>query len=198
MSQPGVMIYLETLPAFESLSDSDAGALLKAILNYAQSGSVPEFEGSLGVAWSLIRPRIDRDAERYERVRAIRAEAGRKGGLAKVSNAKQNLAKVSNAKQIKPTTTTTTSTTTTTNNIITHKFIPPTLAEIKSFCSEKHISIDAEKFYAFYEANGWMVGRNKMKSWQSAIRYWERNGVNGQNKDTANKQSRPIPNITRL
>lgn len=58
----------------------------------------------------------------------------------------------------------------------TKRFSPPTLSEIKSYLSEKGIkTVDAEKFYNHYTSNGWMVGKNKMKSWKAAIGTWERN-----------------------
>ena len=34
--------------------------------------------------------------------------------------------------------------------------------------------VDSEAFVAFYESKGWMVGKNKMKSWKSAIVTWEK------------------------
>ena len=46
---------------------------------------------------------------------------------------------------------------------------------MQSYVLEKGIEIDAEKFVAYYESNGWMVGRNKMKSWKSAIVTWKKN-----------------------
>jgi len=52
------------------------------------------------------------------------------------------------------------------------RFTPPTQKEIEQFCSEKSIRIDTGKFFHYYQANGWNVGRKKMKSWQDAIRYW--------------------------
>ena len=55
------------------------------------------------------------------------------------------------------------------------RFCPPTLEEVQSYVLEKGIEIDAEKFVAYYESNGWMVGRNKMKSWKSAIVTWKKN-----------------------
>ena len=55
------------------------------------------------------------------------------------------------------------------------RFRPPTLEEVKSHILEKGIEIDAEKFFAYYESNGWMVGRNKMKNWKSAIVTWHKN-----------------------
>lgn len=55
------------------------------------------------------------------------------------------------------------------------RFCPPTLEEVQSYVLEKGIEIDAEKFVAYYDSNGWMVGRNKMKSWKSAIVTWKKN-----------------------
>jgi hypothetical protein len=38
--------------------------------------------------------------------------------------------------------------------------------------------VDAESFVAFYESKDWMIGKNKMKNWKSAIVTWEkRNGL---------------------
>lgn len=57
------------------------------------------------------------------------------------------------------------------------KFQKPTIDEIKAYCEERHNEIDAQRFIDYYESNGWMVGRNKMKDWKAAVRTWERNTV---------------------
>lgn len=33
--------------------------------------------------------------------------------------------------------------------------------------------IEGEKFYSYYESNGWKVGRNKMVSWTNALMHWK-------------------------
>ena len=30
----------------------------------------------------------------------------------------------------------------------------------------------ADRFVSFYESKGWMVGKNKMKSWKAAVSGW--------------------------
>ena len=110
------MVYWETFDVLESLVDGDAKVMMSAIRQYSQYGVLPDFTGNaiLTTLWLLIRPKLDADTERYERIRDARVEAGRKGGLERASNAKQILANEANAtfaKQIKPTTTTTASTT---------------------------------------------------------------------------------------
>lgn len=54
------------------------------------------------------------------------------------------------------------------------RFVPPTLDEVKKYCAERNNTVDAEKWFDFYESKGWMIGKNKMKDWKSAVRTWER------------------------
>lgn len=54
------------------------------------------------------------------------------------------------------------------------KFHPPTLTEVEAYCRDRGNAVDAPKFLAHYEANGWRVGRNPMRDWQAAVRTWER------------------------
>lgn len=53
-------------------------------------------------------------------------------------------------------------------------FTPPTLEEVISYCKERNNSVDPQKWYDFYSAKGWMIGKNKMKDWKAAVRTWER------------------------
>lgn len=57
------------------------------------------------------------------------------------------------------------------------KFTKPTLQEVRAYCIERGNDVDPERFINHYEANGWMVGRNKMKDWRAAVRNWEHNRV---------------------
>jgi hypothetical protein len=70
------------------------------------------------------------------------------------------------------------------NNTITNtiirdkKFKPPTPNEVQEYSS----TIDAERFCDFYQSKGWLVGKNKMKCWKSAVRNWERNNEKRDNQ----------------
>lgn len=75
MARPGIMLYFEILEPIMALSDADKGRLLVAILEYGQSGVVPEFDGMLALAWSFVRPLIDKDGERYEDMKLQREYA---------------------------------------------------------------------------------------------------------------------------
>jgi hypothetical protein len=53
---------------------------------------------------------------------------------------------------------------------------------------------EAEKFFDFYESNGWKVGRNPMRSFEAAARNWKRNYANGKYTGTgSNKANQPNP-----
>ena len=54
------------------------------------------------------------------------------------------------------------------------RFKPPTIEQVKEYCEERHNGIDPERFVNYYESKGWMIGKNKMKDWQAAVRNWER------------------------
>lgn len=53
-------------------------------------------------------------------------------------------------------------------------FVPPTVDEVREYCSERGNNIDPEVFVDFYESKGWMIGKSKMKDWKAAVRTWER------------------------
>lgn len=55
------------------------------------------------------------------------------------------------------------------------KFQKPTIEQIKAYCQEANKNIDAEAFFDFYEAKGWVVGRAPMKDWKAAVRNWAKN-----------------------
>jgi len=49
----------------------------------------------------------------------------------------------------------------------------PTLEEVQAYILKMGYTFSGEEFFAFYESNGWKVGRNPMKSWQAACRTWQ-------------------------
>lgn len=55
------------------------------------------------------------------------------------------------------------------------KFQKPTIEQIKAYCLEAGKNIDAEAFFDFYEAKGWVVGKAPMKDWKAAVRNWAKN-----------------------
>lgn len=54
------------------------------------------------------------------------------------------------------------------------RFTPPTIEEVKAYCKERGNNVDPERWFDYYSANGWRVGKNPMKDWKAAVRTWER------------------------
>ena len=65
----------------------------------------------------------------------------------------------------------------------------PTLEEVQAYIAEKGYSVDAESFIAFYESNGWKVGKNPMKSWRAALVTWQKRNVNASTAPQFNPQT---------
>lgn len=53
------------------------------------------------------------------------------------------------------------------------RFVRPTLEDVRQYCTERNNRVDAVKFINHYEANGWMIGKTRMKDWRAAVRTWE-------------------------
>lgn len=68
-------------------------------------------------------------------------------------------------------------------------FSPPTVEEVREYCSERGNNVNPEVFVDFYESKGWLIGKSKMKDWKAAVRTWERSeGRKGvKNQDGRNR-----------
>lgn len=58
------------------------------------------------------------------------------------------------------------------------KFVKPSVDDVKARFRDLGVSNfepEAERFWSYYESNGWKVGRNSMKSWQAACVNWSKN-----------------------
>ena len=62
------------------------------------------------------------------------------------------------------------------------RFAKPTLDDVKAYCLERNNNVDPEKWFNYYESNGWKVGKNPMKDWKAAVRTWERSDGGGKPK----------------
>ena len=58
------------------------------------------------------------------------------------------------------------------------RFSKPTLEEAQAYADEKGYRFSVEQWFAYYESNGWKVGKNPMKSWKASMSYWNGNSYN--------------------
>ena len=201
-----IVIYARQRMALKRLTDAQRGVLLDALLTYA-GGEEPTFtDGMVMVAFDFFRTQIDIDRAKYDEVCEKRREAGRNGGLAKKANATkcyQMQAKDSKTKHDNDNNNDNDNVNDNENVVVvptaqqppqrkTAKFVKPTIEEIRAYTTAKHYTFDAEAFFAYYESNGWKVGRNPMKDWRMACTTWqkkqnERNN-NGNNQHPTDEQ----------
>lgn len=74
------------------------------------------------------------------------------------------------------------------------QWVKPEPEEIAAYCAERQNGIDPEQFYDYYEANGWRMGQNPMRSWKAAVRTWERKkaGSSGENAPEPAPTTKPV------
>lgn len=69
-------------------------------------------------------------------------------------------------------------------------FIPPTLEEVKAYFTERNTTINAEAFWAHYEANGWVQSRGKpIRNWKACLTTWEHRKGDFGDGNVHNKQN---------
>jgi hypothetical protein len=121
------------------------------------------FVDSIGDAYARRKVNIP---EKPELMSALIPLSGQNDGINPQSKVKESKVKKSKEKSIgdKPRT-----------------FIPPKIEDVTVYCQERDKGVDPQRWYDHYTANGWMVGKNKMKDWKAAVRTWEDNkgGKNG-------------------
>jgi len=171
--------------------------VIRALGDYVDTGNAdPDLPPIAFLAFKFIKDRIDVEKIKYEEKKALRAEAGRKGGRPRKkeeekaeeskeeSKEKQTKAKKANAFLEKQ------------NNPVyvfdsvfdtvidsekdrreTHKEkvdFPPTVEDVREYCQSAGLdSVDPAFFVNFYAARGWMMGRSKMHDWRSAVISWD-------------------------
>ena len=192
--KPGVMLYFDLRPCLQRLTNEQRGVLFTAILDYAESGVLPELvDVAVGIAWDFVKPRIDRDAEAYAgKVEKARAAINKRWATQANTDVNGGIRENTDVYGRIPTTTTssTTTTTSTSNGVMpldaappttekpkVKRFVPPTLDEVREYVRSRNSPVDAQEFIDFYESKGWVVGKAPMKDWKAACRNaekWER------------------------
>lgn len=186
----------------ELLTDAQRGRLVVAMVRYARNGEQPVLEGNEKFLWPLHKGQIDRTAEQLKKYSEKQKENGSKGGRPRKANAlnenpknpvvfeetqntewlNQKPKKASIPIPIPIPITTPITNTNRQGDLSPYnppsakqqkRFVKPSLQEIRSYISEKGYTFSADSFFAFYQSNGWKVGRNPMRDWRQACVTWQ-------------------------
>jgi hypothetical protein len=91
------VLYTDQREIFEELTDEQAGKLIKHIFGYVNDDNPETDDKFIRLAFLPIKTQLKRDLKVWDEKKYLRSEAGKKGGLAKASNARNDLANPSNA-----------------------------------------------------------------------------------------------------
>ncbi len=189
------IMYLDYKEQLEDLSDKELGTLIRAIFQYIEDDTEPSFKGKLNIAFKFIRSALDRDNQKWEDIKKKRSEAGKRHSGNQYT---RDQIGTKNGTKLEQNGTNGTNGTVSVNdsvnvnvndnvsvsvndNVINNSTFAlptstPTLTQISDYCQEKgYVGFDYEKFYDYYQANGWLDSNgNKIKYWKAKLSYWYR------------------------
>ena len=174
------ILYADQKGVFEQLPDEYAGKLIKHIFQYVNDENPISEDLIINIAFEPIKQCLKRDLQRWEEYIDKQKLNGSKGGRpSKPKETQETQAffekpkkpdsvsvsdsvnvNVKDSSNVKKETT---------------RFIKPTQDQISKYMLEQKMNDESERFYNYYESNGWMVGKNKMKNWRAAIVTWKKN-----------------------
>jgi hypothetical protein len=171
------LLYCDQQGVFNKLPDEIAGKLIKHIFAYVNDENPPCDDLLLTIAFEPIKTQLKRDLRKYDDYIDKQKFNGAKGGRPKKDEITQitqpffqepkkadnvNDTDTDNVKDIK---------------VKKDVFIKPSIVELKNYMLEIGMADVSEKWFDYYESNGWLVGKNKMKNWRAAVRTWKNNNL---------------------
>ncbi len=94
------ILYADFKHTVDMLDDEKAGKLFKHLLAYVNDEYPNMDDPMVALAFEPMKHQLKRDLRKWEEIKGKRVEAGRLGGLARASNAKQELANANQSKQM--------------------------------------------------------------------------------------------------
>ena len=189
----GFVLYVKHNPLFEALTDEQAGKLIKKVFAYClDKNPKPVEDSTVEIAFLAIKGDLLEDLEKWKKKCEVNRENGQKGGRPKnqenenpknpngfnenpnepkkpdkdkdkeKDKGKDKVGEIKSPKEKDK------------KEITAKAFVKPTLEEVEKHIKENNLLVDAQTFIAFYDSNGWKVGKNPMKSWKAALMTWHK------------------------
>jgi hypothetical protein len=90
MARKSFILYLTQKGMFDTLNDTQAGKLIKAIFEYEQTNEMPKLNGQANIAFMAIKPLLDENKDRYDKVCEKNKLNGKRGGRPKKEETQKN------------------------------------------------------------------------------------------------------------
>ena len=171
------LLYCDQQGVFNKLPDEIAGKLIKHIFAYVNDENPPCDDLLLTIAFEPIKTQLKRDLRKYDDYIDKQKFNGAKGGRPKKDEETQITQPFFQEPKKADNVTATATVTEKDIKVKRDVFIKPSIEEIKTYMIEIGMTDVSEKWFDYYESNGWLVGKNKMKNWKAAVRTWKNNNL---------------------
>ena len=164
------LLYCDIIHTVEQLTDEQAGDLFRHILRYVNDQDPQSDSVITKIAFEPIKQALKRDLDKYKSICERNSDNAKKRWDATASDRIPKHTKNADIdididididKDIK----------------VNKGFVKPSIVEIKTYMIEIGMTDVSEKWFDYYESNGWLVGKNKMKNWKAAVRTWKNNNL---------------------
>ena len=160
------LLYCDIIHTVEQLTDEQAGDLFRHILRYVNDQDPQSDSVITKIAFEPIKQALKRDLDKYKSICERNSDNAKKRWDATASDRIPKHTKNADSdsdidKDIK----------------VNKGFVKPSIEEIKTYMIEIGMTDVSEKWFDYYESNGWLVGKNKMKNWKAAVRTWKNNNL---------------------
>ena len=194
------LLYYEYRQHIKLLTDEQLGRLIRALFDFEIDGIIPDFSDApiISMCFSFISADMERNKSHYEDMCSKNSTNGAKGGrpskkrtvIEKTEKSERFFEKPKKAdkekdndkdkdkgkeeekeedKESEPKGALSDS-----KSFSDFSFSPPTVDEVKAYCTERGNSIDAETFVNYYAACGWTIRGEKVKNWKALVNLWEK------------------------
>lgn len=188
-----IVFYRSFYEAIKELPAEEFRNAVMAIMEYGLNDSEIDTSGVAKAILIMAKPQIDKNNKRYENgLRGGTKPKQNQNGTKTEPNPNQTVTKVEptpnqNGTKAEPKRTNPEPNDNDNDNVNDIKeseekkprFYPPTLEELKKYIADNKYNVDPERFIDYYTANGWTVGKNRMKDWKAAVRNWDRSQKSG-------------------
>lgn len=182
-----IPFYYSYRKKLEKLSDQEVGRLVRALLEYGETGETEELTGRESIAFDFIADDINRAKAAYDE-RCAKNQRNIKKRYAHhddttvydgirsnttVDDGIRSNTTVYETYQTKDKTKDNSLPPNGVSDTRAKRFTPPSADDVSAYVQAQGYHVNADRFVAFYEQKGWMVGKNRMKDWKAAVRNWE-------------------------
>lgn len=186
MAKEYVPIFFEWLDVTQDLTAEEKGNLIDAVVSYA---SGREYEhllcGACKIAFRFLKGQVDRNAA----ISDVRRQARQGKTVAKdqtITNDNKQEQTTSNLPKEKEKEKEKDKDKKNKGGETAKRFTPPTVDDVKAYCTERGNNIDPAYFVDYYAARDWRLTNGKrVADWRACVRTWERNNYGGGRKAPA-------------